>query len=1016
MASSRALTLEFSQFSFLVPFMLLYGYMDETINKLNERQKQAVLHTDGPLLIIAGAGTGKTTVITAKIGQLIINQGVKPESILALTFTDKAAGEMEERVDRLLPLGYADLWINTFHSFAERILRLEALNIGLPTDFKLLSDTEQWLLVRQNLDRFQLDYFRPLGNPTKYIHAILKLISRAKDECVTPEDYAAYAAKLEKMQTDPNNAEEIEEVAKQKEIAGIYQTYQQLLLDNAAFDFGDLINYCLRLFKTRPSILKKYRQQFQYILVDEFQDVNHAQNELVKILAGEKRNLTVVGDDDQSIYAFRGSSVSNIMQFKDDYPEAAEIFLIDNYRSSQNILDTAYRFIQRNNPDRLEVKLAGDNNLNKKLVSHLPRPAEIAHLHGKTLYDEVELAVNKIIALYNSDQEAEWSDFAVLVRSNAAAEEFDRALELAKIPHLFMSSRGLYHKPIILNLLAWFRSLIDYHEGAAIYRIVNFPIWQLNEKEIVNLNYWAARKGWSLYEVMRRALKGDDAVGKFTPKALATFQAIMDLLVKQSALVSENKKPTEIMTRFLRESGYLKLLTHNDSPSGQEQLGYLNKFYKKVAEFEAKTPAPTLRAFMEIMEMELEAGEAGALPSNRDEAGPDVVKIMTIHGSKGLEFKYVFICNLVDKKFPSINRSDLIELPAELAKEILPAGDAHLQEERRLFYVGLTRAKEGLYLTSAEDYGGAREKKLSRFLMELNEDGFVLAENCQAFPKPLLRVDQEKKLREAKQQSAASQAYLPKQFSFTQLRAYDSCPYQYRFAHILKIPLTGKPVFSFGKTMHAAMQRLHLLAQSRRPSAQTDIFSGAFGGKYQPIAWDEAQAIYEDVFIDDWFSDEASKQEYWQKGLKSLKYFFDHWDQNAPLPLYLEYGFTFKLAPDCSLRGAIDRIDQADGGIRLVDYKTGKPKAKLAAEDKEQLLLYQLAAEEVLKAKVTSLMFYYFDDNSEVEFLGKPAELEKFRNKMIGLAGQIKAGNFDARPNEEKCKRCDYRDICDFAA
>lgn len=987
--------------------------MDDILEKLNDRQKQAVLQTDGPLLIIAGAGTGKTTAITAKIAHLIMEKGIKPEEILALTFTDKAAGEMEERVDKLLPLGYADLWINTFHSFAERILRAEALNIGLPTDFKLLSATDQWLLVRQNLDEFKLDYFRPLGNPTKYIHAIIKLISRAKDECVSPEDYDVFAAKLEKLQTDPNNAEEIEEVAKQKEIAGVYKTYQQLLLKNDAFDFGDLIDYCLRLFKTRPGILKRYQNQFKYILVDEYQDVNHAQSELVKLLAGEKKNLTVVGDDDQAVYAFRGSSVFNIMQFKEDYPESKEIFLVDNYRSSQNILDTAYRFIQRNNPDRLEVKLAGDKNLNKKLISHLPREAEILHLHGKTLFDEVELAVNKIIELYNADKEAEWADFAVLVRSNAAAEEFDRALELAKIPHLFMSSRGLYHKPIILNLLAWFRSLIDYHEGASIYRILNFPVWPITEKEIVNMNYWAARKGWSLYEIMRRVLKGDEEIGQFTAGAKETFKKILDLIEAQSKLVGENRKPTEIMTKFLHQSGYLKFLTHKDSLIGREQLGYLNKFYKKIAEFEAQTPAPSLRGFMELIEMELEAGEAGALPSNRDEAGPDVVKIMTIHGSKGLEFKYVFICNLVDKKFPSINKSDLIELPEQLAKEILPEGDAHLQEERRLFYVGMTRAKEGLYLTSAEDYGGSRAKKLSRFLSELAEDGLQLAENSQAFPEPLLKVDQEKKLREAKQTSASYTNYLPKQFSFTQLRAYDSCPYQYRFAHILKIPLTGKPVFSFGKTMHAAMQRLHLLAQSRHPSAQADIFGDK---EYKPIIWEEAKEIYEDVFIDDWFSDEETKKDYWDRGLNSLKDFFDGWNQTAELPLYLEYGFTFKLNREYAVRGAIDRIDKMNDGIKLVDYKTGKPKDKLTAEDKEQLLIYQMAAEEVLKEKVNGLAFHYFDNNTEIDFLGKPVELDKIRAKMIGLIDSIKAGKFDARPDKEKCKWCDFKDICDFAA
>src|SRR3990167_6698287 len=396
------------------------------LESLNKEQKEAVVHENGPLLIIAGAGTGKTTVITRRIAWLILEKKIKPDEILALTFTEKASAEMEERVDRLLPYGYVDLWISTLHGFAEKILRLHGLDIGLPTNFRVLSDTEQWYLVRKNLDKFNLDYYRPLGNPTKFIHALLKHFSRAKDEGVSADEYLNYVEELKlnsgagestggsivparkskmtrsvtlsqvegsptnvgshtrgipRQVQDDGNADELD-IARLEEIAKAYKVYEQLLLEEDALDFGDLILYTLRLLQARPQILALYRTQFKYILVDEFQDTNWAQYELVKLLEthphlesspllgggtmtktsplerGETKrgestvgaNLTVVGDDDQSIYKFRGASVSNILQFQKDYPKAKEITLTENNRSTQTILDMSYRFIQQNNP------------------------------------------------------------------------------------------------------------------------------------------------------------------------------------------------------------------------------------------------------------------------------------------------------------------------------------------------------------------------------------------------------------------------------------------------------------------------------------------------------------------------------------------------------------------------------------------------------------------------------------------------------------------------------------------
>jgi DNA helicase-2/ATP-dependent DNA helicase PcrA len=347
----------------------------KTLEGLNQSQEKAVTHTTGPLLIIAGAGTGKTTVLTRRIAYLLEQGLAKPDEILALTFTVKATGEMTDRVDQIMPLGYEEMTISTFDAFAEKILRQHALDIGLPGDFTILDDTKAWILMRNNIYNFDLDYYKPKGNPGKFIHALLRHFESAKREGVTPEKYLEYAQGLQmnldnvdvkkkaRKKKTTDQAIDPAEVSRVNEVANAYHKYQKLLLDNSYLDFRDLINFTLKLFVDRPKILAYYQNKYKYILVDEFQDTDLSQYEMVKLLSAPQDNITVVGDDDQSIYKFRGASISNILKFKEDYLKASEVTLTDNYRSTQPILDLAYDFIQRNNPERLESRL----KISKKL-------------------------------------------------------------------------------------------------------------------------------------------------------------------------------------------------------------------------------------------------------------------------------------------------------------------------------------------------------------------------------------------------------------------------------------------------------------------------------------------------------------------------------------------------------------------------------------------------------------------------------------------------------------------------
>ena len=974
------------------------------LSKLNKEQKEAVVHKQGPLLIVAGAGTGKTTVITQRIVHLIEKGEVKPEEILAVTFTEKAAAEMEERVDVLLPYGYADLWISTFHSFCERVLRDYALNIGLPADFKVLDNTAAWLLIRQNFDKFELNYYKPLGNPTKFIQALISHFSHCKDQGIYPEDYLEYAEKL-KTRDDLPEDDETERI---REVANAYHVYQRLLLENGYLDFGDLINYCLKLFQKRPLILKKYREKFKYILVDEFQDTNWAQYELVKILAEPKNNLTVTADDDQMIYLWRSASFNNIIQFSKDFPKAKKISLVKNYRSNQNILDLAYKFIKANDPDRLEYI----NKINKKLSAQKQGQGAIEHIAARSLAEEVDKTITRILEILKKDKEAGYNDFAILVRANDWANPFIKALERAGLPYQFLASRGLYSKPVILDVISYFKLLDNYHESPAVYRILNLAVFEIPAEDIMKLTQYSYKRTKSLYEAMEE-LPLIPGISSKTQEKIAFILS----LIKRHSVLARGKSVSEILVAFLEDTGYLKQLIREDS---KEDLDLLNQFYKRIKNFEEAAIEPTLNNFMQEINLEIESGEQGKLAFD-PEQGPEMIKIMTIHGAKGLEFKYVFLVNMVDKRFPTIRRKELIELPDDLIKDIKPLGDVHLQEERRLCYVAITRAKKGIYFTSAEDYGGQRKKKLSRFMIEMGYQEKSESKN-QKSENGLL----EKKQMPAKIKQKPMPDYLPDHFSFSQLAAFAKCPLQYKFAFILRVPARGKAVFSFGKTMHNTFYDFLKYANEKQASKQSDLFgykekNASAGEKTaaNPVSFDRLAEIYEKNWIDEWYENKKQKEEYYKLGKKIIKDFYKEFSKNPPKVLKinnsfaLEMPFNLKIG-EYNLYGVVDRIDEKQGGAVIIDYKTGNSKDKLSSDDKEQLLIYQIAAEEIFKLKPKELVYYYLNDNKKISFLGAEKEKEQLKEKIIQEIEEMKKSQFKPTPGWQ-CGFCDFKDICDWA-
>ena len=966
---------------------------------LNTQQKKAVLHTDGPLLIVAGAGTGKTTVITQKIAYLIEQKDIAPESILALTFTEKAAAEMHDRVDAQLDLGYTQMQISTFHAFCQRILEIHGLDIGLPNRFSLLTQTDAWLLMRKHMYSFDLDYYRPLGNPNRHIHELLRHFSKCKDELISPEAYVIYAENL----TDGNEQQEKDRLV---EIAGAYARYNQLLIDTQSLDFGDLIYYTVQLLKKRPAILKQLQTQFQHILVDEFQDVNWAQYQLVRLLAGEG-NLTVVGDDDQSIYAFRGASVANILRFKEDYPNATEVVLNTNYRSGQKILDTAYASIQENNPDRLEVKL----DIDKKLTAGLAGlKAEVSHLHVASLYDEVRLVIERIAELKTSDDAVTWDDIAILVRANAHAKPFIEALESADIPYEYISSAGLFRQPVVMDAINLFKIIDNTFDSTAMYRLLRLPSHALAEKDLSALMNGAKKKSLSYFAAIDRG----DAF-HVSAAGMNILHALKKHILEARSL-AHSEKPSAVLYRFLESSSYITYLTNEEEKGNRDamhQIFQLKQFFEFLAAFESAHPDASVHSVLEHISFIQEAGDEGKLYQPQDT--PDSVNIMTIHGSKGLEFKYVFVVNMVEDRFPSRRKSQGIELPLDLINEQLPEGDYHIQEERRLFYVAMTRAKEHLFFSSATDYGGTRVKKLSRFLVPLgfgdDSPNEVTSGDGSIQPVPV-----------KKKKAGEDIVYpLPKTFSYSQIRSYQTCPYQYKLAHILKIPMRGSASFSFGNTMHNTLQHFYEEMQSMNGAKQVSLFATPAKESTEGIqvpSRERLHELYQEAWISDWYNSKRQREDYHKKGLQILNTFYDVHEGKWNIPLALEGGFTVKVGP-YSVRGKIDRVDQQeDGTLEIIDYKTGKAKEKLVASDKDQLLIYQIAAQSLPQyrhvGEVSKLTFYYLNEEIRTSFMGTDKDLKRIEEKITKTLDAIHKRNFTASPSKHVCGRCDFRDICEY--
>lgn len=643
----------------------------ELLNGMNPRQKEAVLHTDGPLLLMAGAGSGKTRVLTHRIAYLIEEKEVNPWNILAITFTNKAAKEMKERVNAILASGGEDVWVSTFHSMCVRILRRDVDFIGYNRNFTIIDSSEQLTLMKRILKELNID-------PKKYDpRSILGTISQAKNSLQTPQDFA-------KMQ-----GSYYEEIA-----AKCYAAYQKELQYNQCMDFDDLIMNTIRLFEEHPDSLTYYQNKFHYIHVDEYQDTNHAQYTLVNLLAGRFRNLCVVGDADQSIYGWRGADMQNILDFEKDYPDAAVILLEQNYRSTKNILSAANQVIE-NNSNRKPKNLWTENKEGNK----------ITYYRADNERDETRFIVDRMQEEIRSNHR-NYGDFAILYRTNAQSRVMEETLLKANIPYKMVGGHKFYDRKEIKDILAYLNVLVNPQDSISFERIVNSPKRGIGPGSIEKLRSFASLHEWPLLEAAQNVDLAN--IGGKAGQQLGAFGEMIQEVTQMIPYLTV----TELTKEVLDRSGYLEDLKIQNTLEAQARIENLEEFLTVTQEFDkqfeqqneedADAPEEKLTVFLNDL----------ALVSDIDNLEEDAsqVTLMTLHAAKGLEFPVVFLIGLEEGVFP-------------LSRALME--ESELEEERRLAYVGITRAEEALYLTNAFSrtlYGRTQYNRPSRFVEEIDQE------------------------------------------------------------------------------------------------------------------------------------------------------------------------------------------------------------------------------------------------------------------------------------------------------
>jgi DNA helicase-2/ATP-dependent DNA helicase PcrA len=1023
--------------------------------KLNPEQLRAVEHGEGPLLVIAGPGSGKTRVITQRIVHLLEHApGLEPQNILALTFTEKAAGEMKSRVRQALPDLATFPHISTFHAFAYELVCNPAMHVAPAfspppatleggttphaADRMLLDREDVWVFLRQRLEQLQLEFFQKLAEPGAFLHALSDFFSRCQDDLIEPDDFEKYAQEAERAFLEnagrldaEERAFEEEEIQKKKELSRVFRNSRRLLERAGSSSLGSLIPEAVRLFDREAEVRQRYRAQFRFVLVDEFQDTNYAQVELLRRLVAPPFNVTAVGDDDQAIYRFRGASHGAFDMFRQVFPGHQTIFLNRNYRSTERVLRVADVVIKKNE-DRYLYKPELKPEREEGCPVYLPSSPDYVS-EANWVADEIQRLIAK---------GASYGDIAVLYRAHNYRDRLVGEFQRRGIP---FAIRGLsvLSTVIIRDLLAYLNLILSPHDNISLTRVLLAPSWNFPEEVALEVRLEAEKQRCSLYDVLTSWENGPD------PARLRTTNwGALKQLLHDSHWAAQNGTVTTLF-KLLRERLQL------DSFLGERDLRYVNAFEEFLREWEEKIskfpplagpeweeeregrrPSKNLGEFLYYFRQYLEAG--GKIEAPLPEDRGDAVQMMTVHAAKGLEFPVVFVLSVASRRFPTTERRAVIEFPDELRRGPSPPENIHMQEERRLFFVALTRAQDRLYVSSVAAPG----KKPSTFIDDLLRDPVVAARDItriQVMERPTIpsvarnlalippSPSQGEIPRYARNDTATAQQELFGQMaspagvhppiaewagrepevrpgerlrlSASSIEDYEECPLKFKFGHYLKIPTGPQAALTFGNVMHRSVRRYFELRARGEAS------------------FEAVKRFFESAWKKSGFEDEYQEQAYKQAGLEQLRAFVEKQGSSETLPLSMESSFSLDLG-EVLLEGRIDqinplvpRVPEDDRAVELIDYKTGKPRSQKDADKSLQLSVYALAAQEEMKLRPRRLTFYCLTNNQPVHTVRSAQDLKAVKTEILTVADRIRQNHFPATPGFV-CKFCDYQPIC----
>lgn len=967
----------------------------------NDAQRRAITHGEGPLLVIAGAGTGKTRVITERIRHLLQSDAtLSGENILALTFTKKAAGEMKSRVVKTAGERGKDVTLATFHSFCETLLK------EVDPKRTALEQVDHWILLRRNLARLRLDKYRRLAEPGQFLSDFIAFFSRCQDELVSSDDYQRYADELAaQLQAERGVLDEdtykdrADFVAREQEIARAYRASEELLREKNSVALNGLIAEAVALLHKDHSLRAALQQRYKHILVDEFQDTNIAQLELLHLLSAEPRNIVVVGDNDQAIYRFRGASFGSFKLFLERFAgwktgqdsTGFRVTLTENYRSTPNILRAATHVIAQN-----EVSA----DFPKKVLSATrPEGERIRIVELAAPDEEARWVASELERLHGVGRP--WRDFAVLYRQHAHRDDLVEELSRRKIPFVITKLSILEH-PLVRDVLAYLQLIAHPYDDISCARVLASPAWHLQPQDLVRLaERTRKQRGRALYD----ALQSPQPQLPFTPSPVALTELLDFVSAQRKTLRHRNAR--EVLAELIEWLEIPRLAGIRD----RKYVTQLEQFFK---DWEPKSATRALPEFLEYLDYFEQAGGTVGLD---DDTPGDAVQLMTVHAAKGLEFPHVFLLRVNHGAFPANQRSPLFEFPVKLMKEELPAAQFHIQEERRLFYVALTRAEQKLTITTVAEKKG----RVPTFIEDILMDPAVKRRDVLRIAPKVPPREEPKQKNAADPDSSNGNAALfpsasgpkifsriaawaatfhpatpePLMLSASAVDNYRRCPQQYLFGHLWSLKEGPRATLTFGSVMHTTIKRF--IDQLRK------------GVK---LPFDEVSRIFETEWTPAGFEDEYQQAEYKKDGVEQLKTFHAAMMEAAPDILQQEKAFELPLENNVTIVGRIDQINSlGHNDVEIVDYKTGRPRKDADARKDLQLSIYAIAAREILELNPVRLVFHYLQNNQVQVTTRDAKQLEEAQKIVQEAAADIRAGEFSPKPGFV-CRSCAYKPIC----